>query len=136
MDKDTGPIRKIPKRIPEPTEQAYPVYNSENTIDIRLNENHELLINGEKHSIDDFKKVFYAAYDQVGSEAEINLYVSPMSPYGDFALIQSTIEAYMFDVRNKEAQHSFHKGYTELTNAQKQQVNTAHPLRMIEIPYK
>jgi biopolymer transport protein ExbD len=124
------------RKNPEPTEQARPTYNSENTIDIRLKEDHELLINGEEYTIDDFEKVFYATYDKIGSLAEINLYVSPMSPYGDFAFIQSVIEAYMYDVRSKEAQHSFHKAYDALSNSQKQQVNEAHPLRMIEIPYK
>ncbi|MFT6246724.1 MAG: hypothetical protein ACJAXI_003507 [Crocinitomicaceae bacterium] len=42
----------------------------------------------------------------------------------------------MYDVRNKEAQHSFHKAYEALSDSQKQQVNEAHPLRMIEIPNK
>ena len=56
------------------------------------------------------------------------------SLYGDFAFIQSVIESYMYDVRGKEAQHSFHKAYDALSDSQKQQVNEAHPLRMIEIP--
>ncbi|NRA13107.1 MAG: hypothetical protein HRT57_14250 [Crocinitomicaceae bacterium] len=132
FDVDTEYIRKTLKI----TEQAYPVYNSENTLEIRLKDNHEVLVNGEKYPIDDFKKVFFATYDKIGSETEINLYVSPMSPYGDFALIQSVIESYMYDVRNKEAQHSFNKVYEELRNSQKQQVIDAHPLHMIEIPNK
>jgi hypothetical protein len=131
MEKDTEYTQKIPKR----PEREHLVYNSEKTIDIRLNED-GMLLNGEKHAIEDFKKVFYAAYDAIGFEAEINFYVSPMSPYGDYASVQSVIESYMYDVRNKEAQHSFHKAYEALSDSQKQQVNEAHPLRMIEIPNK
>ena len=129
MEKKTEYARKTPKL----QEQAHLAYHSENTIDIRLEEDHKLLINNEKYTINDFKKSFYAAYDAVGSEAEINFYVSPTSLYEDFSFVQSVIESYLYDSRNKEAQHSFHKTYEALSDSQKQQVNEAHPLRMIEI---
>lgn len=132
MDKDTAYIRETPELEKDPTSEIDP----KTIIDIRTNKLSQVSVNKKVVTIEEFESYFSSVYDSIGSDAVIYLRVHPSTIYDTYVNIQSGIEAYAYYTRNAEAERSFHMRYEELNDLQKQQVDEAHPMRIVESKYE
>lgn len=101
-------------------------------ITIKLNKIGQVLIDDVPCDKDKIEIAYFEAHDKIGPETIVYLKVSQFALFETFMNIQEIIEIYAKTARENEADRSFHKHYDNLNTLQKQQIDKAHPINVVE----
>lgn len=148
IDQDTGILVKLPMWNPEPISNPH---NDRNVLEILINKNDELLVNGQQRNISELKDKAIAFLDNNGAlncnycngaklpqssdhptKAVISLLSDRATHYEQYIQVYNELMAAYSELRNKSAIKIYHQPFEQLTVFQQKEIKALYPKLLSE----
>ncbi|MGB0838800.1 MAG: ExbD/TolR family protein [Chitinophagales bacterium] len=139
MDIDKGILVLLPPWSEEPPEDQQ--FNKRNVLEILVNKNDDLLIEGERLSVGDLKELAKThvtnngrnpKYSDTPQKAVISLKNDRGTSYDMYISVQNELKAAYNELRNDYAKNTYGVDYNTLQKDKQREVRNVYPLRISE----
>lgn len=132
MDVDKGLTRQLPP-ADQKNQQEESFVKKGTLMTLKVDAAGHLTVDDKPMKVTGLRRQIIAFVNGVGKRHLIKVDVDPMASYDVYFQIQNEIVAAYRVLRNDAARHLYGKGYSRLTNDQRERVKDACPQRVAEI---
>lgn len=106
-----------------------------NALDIKLNENNEIIINENKISKNNFRKIVYDFEKENESITQFNIYTKGETSYAFYLEIESHINIEVEKLKNEIAINKYQNNYSKLSEEIQKEINSIYPIKIKNLEY-
>lgn len=132
MDVDKGMVRQLPEPEPEKQQNVQTQVDSKTLMQLHLTTGGTLLVNEKPLPMDKLQQEVVSFVNRLGAKHLISIDCDREASYDDYFRMQNMIAMAYSQLRGDYARKHYHKAFSLLTPADKEQVRKAVPQRIAE----
>ncbi|MFK7748942.1 MAG: ExbD/TolR family protein [Kordia sp.] len=130
MIESMNQVSIIPQTLPEVAEEKLTDEQLKNALTVRIDENQQLTVNGEKMAVEKLQKRVISYVKQYESKNIVILQTNIATEYAEYIKVQNEVAAGFEVVRNEKALETYKRPFKELEEKQQEEIRKIYPFRI------